>query len=62
MEIHGKDLQVVEGALRVAAEVYKKDAESFRAGGNPRFASGFLSQAADCSRLLMRIADEGEDD
>jgi hypothetical protein len=62
MEIHGKDLQTVEAALRVASAQYRKDAEVQQVSGQPRTAAQFHLQATACDRLLHRIADEGEDD
>lgn len=62
MEIHGKDLQTVESALRIAAEQYRRDANAEMVYGLARTASQFRSQADACERLIMRIADEGEDD
>jgi hypothetical protein len=59
MEIHGKDLQTVEAALRVASAKYREDAALV---GTPRLVAQFNLQATACDRLLHRIADEGEDD
>lgn len=49
------EAQIIVRALRVAAEVYRKDAEAFP--GNARMRDGFMKQAQEAEDLAESLED-----
>lgn len=56
--IPDQDLSTIISALRIAEDVYRKDAATMHVQHQPRIAEQFDLQARECLKLRLRLEDD----